>query len=159
MPVLEAFVNWTYGMQFQGVFGRLSYLGQPVFGFSSSSTGNPRDRYSRNVYIDTLDSAYGPGWRRESGILTHQNTGTFCHSFVPGQRPFAGYPSQEPRPAAPGSRYRVSVMGPGVTPVLMWEGSGLPQFDGSAAHHAIEADANAAFDRVMAGDRICARER
>jgi hypothetical protein len=159
LPVLEAYVNWTYGMQFQGVFGRLTYLGQPAFGFSSSSEGNPRDRYSRNVYIDTFDSAYGPGWRRESGILTHQNTGTFCHSFVPGQRPFAGYPSQEPRPAAPGSSYRVSVMGPGVTPVLMWEGTGLPQFNGSGAHHTIEANANATFDRVMAGDRICARER
>ena len=101
LPVLEAHVNWTYGLQFQGVFGRLSYLGQPVFGFSSSSEGNPRDRYSRNVYIDTFNSAYGPGWKRESGILTHQNTGTFCHSFVPGQKPFAGYPSQIPRPGGP----------------------------------------------------------
>jgi hypothetical protein len=160
LPMLEAYVNWTYGFQFQGVFGRLTYLGQPVFGFSSSREGNPRDRYSRNVYIDTFDSAYGPGWRRESGILTHQNTGTFCHSFVPGQRPFAGYPSQEPRPAATGSRYRVTVMGPGVTPVLMWEGAGLPRFNGGdPAHHAAEAGANAAFDRVMAGDRICSRER
>ena len=128
--MLEAHVNWTYGLQFQGVFGRLSYLGQPVFGFSSSSEGNPRDRYSRNVYIDTFNSAYGPGWKRESGILTHQNTGTFCHSFVPGQKPFAGYPSQTPRPAAPGSRYRISVMGPGVTPVLMWEGRASPNFNG-----------------------------
>ncbi len=160
LPELEVFVNWTYGLQFVGVFGRLSYQGQPVYGFSSSREGNPRDRYSRNVYIDTYDSAYGAGWRRESGILTHQQTGTFCHSFVPGQRPFAGYPSQEPRPAAPGSRYRVSVMGPGVTPVLMWEGNGLPRFNGGdPSHHSYEAQANAAFDRVMAGDRICSRER
>jgi hypothetical protein len=160
LPELEVFVNWTYGLQYVGVFGRLSYLGQPVFGFSSSKEGNPRDRYSRNVYIDTYDSAYGAGWKRESGILTHQNTGTFCHSFVPGQRPFAGYPSQEPRPAAPGTRYRVSVMGPGVTPVLMWEGNGLPRFDGgNPSHHSYEAQANAAFDQVMAGDRICSRER
>jgi hypothetical protein len=160
LPVLDAHVNWTYGLQFQGVFGRLSYLGQPVFGFSSSSEGNPRDRYSRNVYIDTFNSAYGPGWKRESGILTHQNTGTFCHSFVPGQKPFAGYPSQIPRPAAPGTRYRISVMGPGVTPVLMWEGPGLPNFNGSDPNHtAAEAEANAAFDRVMAGDRICRNER
>jgi hypothetical protein len=160
LPVLEAHVNWTYGLQFQGVFGRLSYVGQPVFGFSSSSEGNPRDRYSRNVYIDTFNSAYGPGWKRESGILTHQNTGTFCHSFVPGQKPFAGYPSQIPRPAAPGTRYRISVMGPGVTPVLMWEGPGLPNFNGGDPNHtAVEAEANAAFDRVMADDRICRNER
>ena len=160
LPVLEGYVNWTYGLQHQGVFGRLSYLGQPVFGFASSSEGNPRDRYSRNVYIDTFDSAYGAGWKRESGILTHQQTGTFCHSFVPGQRPFAGYPSQTPRPAAPGSRYRIIVMGPGVTPVLMWEASGLPSFNGGDPNHtAVESQANAAFDRVMADDRICRNER
>ena len=160
LPLLEVYVNWTYGFVYQGVFGRLSYLGQPVFGFSSSSEGNPRDRYSRNIYIDTFNSAYGPGWKRESGILTHQRTGTFCHSFVDGQRPFAGYPSQMPRPAAPGERYRVSVMGPGVTPVLVWEAEGLPRFNGAdPAHAATENQANAEFDRVMAGDRICSRER
>ena len=58
LPVLEVYVNWTYGLQFQGLFGQLSYLGQPVFGFASSR-GNPRDRYSRNVYIDTFNSVYG----------------------------------------------------------------------------------------------------
>jgi hypothetical protein len=159
LPVLEVYVNWTYGLQFQGLFGRLSYLGQPVFGFASSREGNPRDRYSRNVYIDTFNSVYGAGWRRESGILTHQRTGTFCHSFVP-QSPFPGYPSQARRPAAPGQRYRVSVMGPGVAPVLAWEGAGLPSFDGgNPAHHALEAKANADFDRVMASDRICSGER
>jgi hypothetical protein len=160
LPVLEAYVNWTYGFQWQGVFGRLSYLGHPVYGFSSSREGNPRDRYSRNVYIDTLNSAYGRGWRRESGILTHKGTGTFCHSFVPGQRPSAGYPSQAPRPSARGERYRISVMGPGVTPTLMWEAAGLPPFSASnPEHEVIEERANAAFDRIMAGDRICARER
>ena len=159
LPVLEVYVNWTYGLQFQGVFGKLSYLGLPVFGFSSSREGNPRDRYSRNVYIDTFNSVYGPGWRRESGILTHQRTGTFCHSFVP-QSSFPGYPSQDRRPAAPGERYRVSVMGPGVTPVLSWEGAGLPPFNGTnVAHVASENQVNAAFDRVMATDRICSRER
>jgi hypothetical protein len=51
-------------------------------------------------------------------------------------------------------------MGPGVTPVLMWEGPGLPSFNGGDPNHtAAEAEANAAFDRVMAGDRICRNER
>jgi len=159
LPVLEAYVNWTYGLAQQGVFGRLSYLGHPVYGFSSSAEGNPRDRYARNVYIDTLNSAYGPGWRRESGILTHRGTGTFCHSFVPGQIPFAGYPSTAPRPSARGERYRISVMGPGVTPVLMWEAAGLPPFAGTDEHQQLENGFNAAFDRIMAGDRICAGER
>jgi hypothetical protein len=159
LPVLDAHVNWTYGVSQVGVFGRYTYLGHPVYGFSTSSAGNPRDRYARNVYIDTLNSSYGRGWRRESGILTHRNTGTFCHSFVAGQRPFAGYPSQAPRPSSRGDRYRITVMGPGVTPVVMWESEGLPAYDGSSVHQTLEARANAAFDRIMAGDRICAKER
>ena len=160
LPVLEAHVNWTYGGQWQGVFGRLSYLGHPYYGFASSSEGNPRDRYARNVYIDTLNSAYGLGWKRESGILTHRGTGAFCHSFVAGQQPFAGYPSQEPRPSGKGERYRISVMGPGVTPVLLSEAPGLPPFNASnPEHQLIEERANATFDRIMTGDRICAGER
>jgi hypothetical protein len=61
LPQLELYAHWTYGGQFQGVFGRLTYLGEPVHGFGSTSTGNPRDRYGRNVYIDTFNSVYGLG--------------------------------------------------------------------------------------------------
>jgi hypothetical protein len=51
-------------------------------------------------------------------------------------------------------------MGPGVTPVLMWEAAGLPPFSSSnSEHQVIEERANSAFDRIMAGDRICAGER
>jgi hypothetical protein len=153
LPVLELYAHWTYGGQFQGVFGRLTYLGRPVHGFGADAGGNPRDRYGRNVYIDTLDSAYGPGWRRESGILLHAPNGTFCHSFVP-QRPFAGYPSQAVRPAAPGTRYRATVMGPGVTPVVSAEVPGLAAGDRTST--AAGADV---WDALMAGDRKCAPER
>jgi hypothetical protein len=158
LPVLEASPNWTYGTTV-GVFGRLTYLGQPHYGFGTTSTGNPRDRYGRNVYIDTFNSAYGPGWKRESGILLHRGTGTFCHSFVP-QLPFAGYPSRELRPAAPGERYRFTIMGPGVTPVIQAEARGLPAFSAEdPEHRALEAHFNSLFDRLMAGDRLCAHER
>ena len=150
---LEVSQNWSYDLTAQSLFGRLSYAGAPVHGFGSTSTGNPKDRYGRNVYIDTFDSAYGPGWKRESGILVHRPTGTFCHSFVP-QKPFPNYPSQTMRPAAPGSRYRVTVMGPGVTPVLRWEGRGLTNAD-----KANDGEFNERFDRIMAGDKICAPER
>jgi hypothetical protein len=159
LPVLEVHTNWTYGHRSQGVFGRLSYRGVPVHGFRNAGDGNPRDRYGRNVYLDTFNSAYGPGWKRESGILTHRGTGTFCHSFVP-QTPFAGYPSRQLRPAAPGERYRATVMGPGVTPVTRWEGPGLPSYDpANPSHVRREAEANATFDRIMAGDPVCRRER
>ena len=106
------------------MFGKLTYNGEPVHGISSTATGNPNDRYGRNMYIDTFNSAYGPGWKRESGILVHTPGGSFCHSFVP-QKPFPGYPDQNIRPAAPGDKYRFTVMGPGVTPVLQVEIPGL----------------------------------
>ena len=153
LPKLEAFSNWTYGGRWQGIFGRYTYLGQPIFGFGSNAKGVPKDKYGRNLYIDTLNSAYGPGWKRESGILTHRSTGTFCHSFVP-QRPFAGYPSQELRPAAPGERYRITVGGPGVMPVMQVEFPGLTQADLRR-----DDEINSVFDQVMAGDRVCAGER
>ena len=153
LPVLEAHPNWTYDGRWQGVFGRYSYLGAPVYGFGATSKGVPKDKYGRNLYIDTLNSAYGAGWKRESGILTHKDTGTFCHSFVP-QRPFSGYPSQDIRPAAAGDRHRITVGGPGVTPVVQVELAGLTQADRDRDH-----DFDAVFDQVMAGDRVCASER
>jgi hypothetical protein len=153
LPVLEVSPNWTYDGKWQGVFGRYRYLGSPVYGFGATAKGVPKDKYGRNLFIDTLNSAYGPGWKRESGILTHKGTGTFCHSFVP-QRPFAGYPSQEIRPPASGERYRITVGGPGVTPVMQVEVPGLEDSDRPR-----DADFNAVFDRIMEGDRLCARER
>jgi hypothetical protein len=153
LPVLEAYPNWTYDGAFQGIFGRLSYVGKPVYGFGATAKGAPKDGYGRNIYIDTFNSVYGQGWKREAGILTHKGTGTFCHSFVP-QRPFAWYPSHDTRPAAPGERYRVTVSGPGVTPVLQVEVPGLTSGDRSR-----DGEFNTNFDRVMAGDRICASER
>jgi hypothetical protein len=153
LPRLEVSQNWTYGGAWQALFGRLSYLGRPVHGFGATASGNPRDRYGRNVYIDTLNSAYGAGWKRESGILVHRPTGTFCHSFVP-QRPFPGYPSQTERPAAHGERHRVTVMGPGATPIVQWEGSGLTGTDRGR-----DGEFDAVFDAIMTGDGVCARER
>jgi hypothetical protein len=153
LPVLEVYAKWTYGGKWQGIFGRYTYLGQPVFGFGATAKGVPKDKYGRNLYIDTFNSAYGAGWKREAGILTHNPTGTFCHSFVP-QRPFASYPSHDLRPAAPGERYRVTVGGPGVTPVMQTEILGLAAADRSRA-----PELDATFDRVMAGDKACESER
>ena len=65
-----------------------------------------------------------------------------------------GYPSQDLRPAAAGERYRVTVGGPGVMPVMQAEVAGLSRSD--LAH---DGDIDAVFDKVMAGDRTCASER
>jgi hypothetical protein len=94
-----------------------------VYGFKSSKWGAPLDSWGRNIYVDTFNSQYGRGWKRENAFLTHTGSGTFCYGFFPhtwrGQR----------RPAGDGEVYRASVMGPGVTPILFWTEPALPSFD------------------------------
>ena len=153
LPVLEVSPNWTYGGTLQGLFGRLTYRGEAVHGFRTPSATR-RDPYARFVYIDTFNSVYGPGWKRDTGIVTHRRNGAFCYSFV-AQAPPAGYPSREPRGPGNGERHRVTVMGPGVTPVVQWEGEGLHRYDAAA-----DRVFNRRFDRLVGdGDRVCAPER
>ena len=118
-----------------------------------SATRN--DPYARFVYIDTFNSVYGPGWKRDTGIVTHLRNGAFCYSFV-AQVPPPGYPSNEPRGPGNGERHRVTVMGPGVTPVVRWEGARacavttLPRTGRSTG----SSTAGRARD-----DKVCTRER
>ena len=71
------------------------------------------------------------------------------------QKPPPGYPSSTLRGPGNGDRHRVTVMGPGVTPIVQWEGAGLDRYD--AARDAVF---NALFDRLVGpDDRVCRRER
>jgi hypothetical protein len=157
LPQLTVGVHWTYGHSAIGVFGQFLYQDKPVFGFKSTAEGNPLGRYERNVYIDTHNSAYGDGYWRESGILTHNPTGSFCHSFVP-QKPFPGYPSQATRPAAPGDEYRFTIMGPGVTPLVQVTIPGLDKWRGTADQVSTQASAQRLWNATMTGDKKCAVE-
>ena len=149
---LEVSPNWTYGGRWQGLFGRLLYLGKPVHGWRTPSP-TVRGAYARYVYIDTLNSAWGPGWKRAAAKVTHNPNGGFCFSFVP-DRPPPGYPNRDIRPPGNGERHRVTAMGPGVTPVIQWEGLGLGSYDRTR-----DASFNALFDSYLADDSVCARER
>ena len=124
---LEVHLDWVYSSHFHHLFGRLTYRGLPVFGFSTTPTGAPLDGWGRNLYLDTFDSAYGPGWRRENSFLAHTHTGVFCYGFYP-HAPYPGYPPGT-RPPGNGLRYRITVLGPGVTPAVGWEGDGLTDYD------------------------------
>src|SRR6266540_806650 len=64
LPELQISTNWAYG-RFDHLYGTFTYGGSGVFGFASTPLGVPLDAFGRNVYVDTLDSAYGNGWRRE----------------------------------------------------------------------------------------------
>jgi hypothetical protein len=115
---LSVRLNWAY-RSFDHLFGAFTYLGRPVFGFRSTSQGRPLDTFGRNLYLDTYDSAYGGGWRRENSFLTHRGTGVFCYGFYP----------HGGRPLGKGQRYRATIIGPGVTPDVYWEGSPLGSYD------------------------------
>jgi hypothetical protein len=120
---LEIHQNWADG-HVRHIFGRLTYNGKGVYGFSSTPHGNPLDSYGRNVFVDTFDSGYGKGWHREAGFLTHHlgNTpGDFCYGFFdPG------------RPSGQGTKYRATVEGPGVTPDVMWSQADIGPYDATA---------------------------
>jgi len=152
LPVLEIYEHWTYGDHQQGFFGRLTYQGQPVFGTRSSSA-TVSDAFARNIYIDAFNSDYGQGWRHDTAISTHTDNGGFCYTFVP-QAPPPGYPSTRPNGNGLGEQYRVSVMGPGVAPIVQWAGNRLTKIDRAA-----EADATQHFDAILGADKHCAPER
>jgi hypothetical protein len=152
LPVLEVYRHWTYGRTKQGFFGRLTYDGQPVYGTRSPSA-RVGDRWARNIYIDSFNSSYGKGWRHDTAITTHALSGGFCYTFV-AQRPPKGYPSEKADGNGLGEKYRVTVMGPGVTPIVRWEGKRLARFD-----PALQSGAATEFDQILGGDRHCAPER
>src|SRR5919201_769213 len=90
LPKLEVWPHWTYGGSLQGFFGRLTYQGQPVYGTRSPSP-TVSDPFAVNVFIDTFNSIYGPGWKHDTAINTHTRNGGFCYTFV-AQSPPGGYP-------------------------------------------------------------------
>jgi hypothetical protein len=148
---LEVWLDWSYGGRWHHLFGRLTYRGQPVHGFATTPEGDPLDGYGRVLYLDTYDSAYGPGWRRENGFVARRPDGTFCYGFVP-HRTNTG----KLRPPGNGRRYRLAVSGPGVTPDVAWEGPGLPDFDpGNPDHVALEARMNELQRQLVRGARPC----
>ena len=155
---LEVHSDWVYNGRFQQLFGRMTYASTGVFGFKTTSTGVPLDNYGRNLYLDTFNSAYGSGWKRENGFVVHKPNGTFCYGFYPFEVAAYPHPSGTGGTRGPGvgEQYRISVIGPGVTPDLVWQGPGLHAFDPrSAADVQIERDGNALLDALAAGERGC----
>ena len=111
LPVLTIDTDWAWH-QWDHLFGSFTYGDEPVFGYKSTPAGVPLDTFGRNIYVDTFNSKYGQGWKRENSFLTHTNTGVFCYSFNP----------HGARTDGKGTQYRATVEGPGVTPDVMWQG-------------------------------------
>jgi hypothetical protein len=114
---VEIWQDWKYSARFESLFGRVTYRGAPA-------THPPRGSgdwasYVRRAYIDTLDSGYGPGWWRAEAYSTRPPHGMFCAIFA------ENLTDQYGTNRAAGARYRVTVVGPGVTPDVFWEGDSL----------------------------------
>jgi hypothetical protein len=133
VALIEAGMDWIYDGKWQQIFVRVTYRGKPVFGFGSTKYGVPTDAFGRIVYVDTHNSKYGAGWRRENASLTHNPTGLFCYGLSPHDPTTGGYrhpPGQTtPRGPGTGDKYRLSVNGPGVTPFVEKLIPGLHDFD------------------------------
>ena len=156
---LEVWNDWVYGGRFHEVFGRMTYLGQPVYGFTATRGGAPTDSYGRLVYLDTYNSRYGKGWRRENAFLLHRHTGIFCYGFFtfdPMRYPHPrGYPKALRGPGN-GEKYRIIVEGPGVTPDVTITVPGLHDFDrNNAADVEYERQQDAILFSILGQDKIC----
>jgi hypothetical protein len=139
LPQLTVNLNWAY-KAFHHIFGQFTYLGKAVHGFKSTSTGVPLDTFGRNLYLDTFNSAYGQGWKRENSFLMHKGTGKFCYGFY----------SHGSRPVGSGERYRATIIGPGVLPDIYWEADALTTYDKD-----FDLQQHAAQKEFLAGDPLC----
>lgn len=130
---LELQTSWVYSGRFQNLFGRLTYGGSGVHGFGTTAVGAPTDSFGRLIYLDTHDSIYGSGWKRENSFVPHNPTGVFCYGFFTFDPTKGGYqhpPGQTAlRGPATGDQYRLTASGPGVTPNVAAMVSGLHPFD------------------------------
>jgi hypothetical protein len=115
LPVLDIKLAWvkSHGVYYDHLFGSYTYLGQPVYGLRWSKTGVPLDGYGRVVYVDSLNSHWGKGWRRAQGFLSKPWSGQFCYSFW-------GKAVGSPNWKGEGDAYRATVMGAGVLPDMKW---------------------------------------
>jgi hypothetical protein len=141
LPEFVVKLNWTrWGLArvYDHLYGYLRYQGKPVHGFRSTPAGQPLDTFGRNIYVDTFNSKYGQGWKRENSFLAHRGSGVFCYGFYPHGR----------RPVGKGERYRATVIGPGVMPDLFWMSDAPGAFDA-----AIDKAANDELDAL--GDPLC----
>jgi hypothetical protein len=113
--------NWTRATtqypHLDKLFGRATYRGVGTYGFSATRTGAPTDSYGRLVFVDTYNPPkWGKGWRRENSFLVHRpSDGGFCDTLWAsrfGRHNASGY----------GQKYRATMDGPGVTPIVRWHG-------------------------------------
>jgi hypothetical protein len=160
---IDAWPDWVLGRKVHHVFGKLTYQGNPVYGFKTNQYGARLDKYGRLIYLDTLDSAaYGQGWRRENSFVTHNPTGMFCYGFYQydpsrgGYEKPASWPVGELRGPGNGKEYRLTAEGPGVTPDVSMTIQGLHDYSATnPADVSYEQQMNSILDSIVGVDKLC----
>ncbi len=126
-PVLWLKWGWANAagsVHYDHLYGVFAVDGHRVYGHASTRVGSPTDGYGRNIYVDAQNSAWSKdgaytqpgGWVRWNGFLTHYPHGDFCASVYK-----TTYGVTRPGYAA-ATMYRATAMGPGVTPIVRWQG-------------------------------------
>jgi hypothetical protein len=138
--VITLKADWSFSGKWQHIYGSLTYRGKPVHGFATTRLGVPTDPFGRVVRLDTLDSGYGQGWRRENSFVTHNPWGNFCYDLTIHRD---GLASQ-------GAAYRATVNGPGVTPDVGAYVANPGLFDLQ-----LDRAANAEQAQMAPGDKTC----
>ena len=140
---LEIATDWSYHGKHEHLFGRFLYHDRAVFGNKWTRTGVPLDRQGRNIYLDYL--ARDKRWHRTNSFLTHPGTAGFCYTF-------ARHPGTDPtwNGEGTGTRYRATVIGPGVSPLVQ------VTFDPPGAYdEARDAELNDQQAQLLGNDRRC----
>src|SRR5215213_952803 len=126
---LDAYADWVYAGRFHEVFGRATYRGHAIYGYKTTKSGNPLDTYGRLIFVDTFNSSYGHYPPQRSVKLTGK-----------------------------GTRYRLTLYGPGVTPDVAAYVNGLPDYDRenpSLFDWESEMTAKVKDMAAESGDRLC----
>ncbi|MDX6532692.1 MAG: hypothetical protein QOF68_436 [Gaiellales bacterium] len=122
LPVLWLKMNysirktWGSGHHLDQLYGRYTYRGKGLYGFSSTAAGAPTDSYGILIWVDTFNSSWGNGWRRVNSFLTHRKPGgAFCDTLWPNRFGRKNSPGN-------GERYRAFADGGNALPVVRWDG-------------------------------------
>jgi hypothetical protein len=107
IATIQVAADWTYAHRYHHIFGRVLYHGASPFGGPAHTNGACISRNCRNIAIDTLNSDFGPGWRRASSILVNATNGQFCFAFLDRGRGTG---------RSTANLYRAYLSGPGVSP-------------------------------------------
>ena len=149
LPKLELWTNWAYSKRFHHVFGRFSWLGQPVFGFGSTTKGVTHGQLRAQHLPRHAQLGVRPRLEARELVPRPPRHGVFCYGFYPHD-PYPGYPAGGRRPEGKGERYRATAIGPGVMPDVTWEGDAPVTYDEALDRQLVEAQRT-----LYAGDKLC----